>query len=292
MQRVELVAVPRRLVRLRGRLRVQLVAGVAPIADAHRQRPYLVSAIHLGNHWAFVLVDRARRSILIRDPVGEAFSHGTKHTRVAATLNQFFRDELGAEFGGADYEVDRDHGGGGAAGLPLQFEGEAPDLSSCGAYVFGYALWHAMHSSLPTRASFWGPHPRKALRLVLLDVLLCGRVRGLGGAGGAGGGGGGGGGGAGGGGGGGGGGAGGGGEGATEEDCIVVQDVAEQQAASEGITRGAARALLAVRKEMREADSSSGPSQQLRPRPQSLAEKKRGRGGGEEGGQKRRKRGG
>ena len=120
-----------------------------------------------------------------------------------------------------------------------------------------------MHSSLPTRASFRGPHPRKALRLVLLDVLL----RGLGG-------------------------------GATEEDCIVVQDVAVQLAASTGRTRGAARALEAqlealvtleaVRKEMRAAESSSGPSQQVRP--QSQAEK-RGRGGGEGGGQKRRKRG-
>ena len=156
--------------------------------------------------------------------------------------------------------VDRDHGGDGAAGLPLQLEGAAPDSISCGAYVFGYALWHAMHSSLPTRASFRGPHPRKALRLVLLDVLL----RGLGG-------------------------------GATEEDCIVVQDVAVQLAASTGRTRGAARALEAqlealeaVRKEMRAADSSSGPSHQLRP--QSKAEK-RGRGGGEGGGQKRRKRG-
>ena len=94
---------------------------------------------------------------------------------------------LDAAFGGPDYVVDRDHGGDGAAGLPLQLEGAAPDLISCGAYVFGYALWHAMHSSLPTRASFRGPHPRKALRLVLLDVLLRGRVRGLGGAGGAGG---------------------------------------------------------------------------------------------------------
>ena len=166
----------------------------------------------------------------------------------------------------------------GQRALHLQLEGAAPDSISCGAYVFGYALWHAMHSSLPTRASFRGPHPRKALRLVLLDVLLRGHVRGLGGAGGA---------------------CGcGGGGGATEEDCIVVQDVAVQLAASTGRTRGAARALEAqlealvtleaVRKEMRAAESSSGPSQQVRP--QSKAEK-RGRGGGEGGGQKRRKRG-
>ena len=253
---------------------------LAAMGDTHRQRRYLVSAINLGSHWAFVLVDRERRRIHIRDPLGEDFSHSFKHTRVAASLNGFFRDVLGAAFGGPDYVVDRDQGGDGAAGLPLQLEGAAPDSISCGAYVFGYALWHAMHSSLPTRASFRGPHPCKALRLVLLDVLL----RGLGGAGGAGGCGGGG-----------GGLAGGGGGGATEEDCIVVQDVAVQLASSTGRTRGAARALEAqlealeaVRKEMRAADSSSGPSHQLRP--QSQAEK-RGRGGGEGGGQKRRKRG-
>jgi len=155
-----------------------------------------------------------------------------------------------------------------------------------------------MHSSLPTRASFRGPHSRKALRLVLLDVLLRGRVRWLGGAGGAGGCGGGG-----------GGLAGGGGGGATEGDCIVVQDlevqdVAAQLAASTGRTRGATRALEAVRKEMSisAADSSSGPSQQLRPQSQAVQARqakvhgskvfeKRGRSGGEGGGQKRRKRG-
>ena len=71
---------------------------------------------------------------------------------------------------------------------------------------------------------------------------------------------------------------------------LELQDVAAQLAASTGRTRGAARALEAVRKEMSisAADSSSGPSQQLRP--QSQAEK-RGRGGGGGGGQKRRKRG-
>ncbi len=149
----------------------------AALNGAHTQRRYLVSAIHLGAHWALLLVDNHLRTIYIRDSLGAAAAQGALHTRAAVSINAWLRAERGAAFGATNYEVDRAHGLGNLA-LPLQHEGVGPDAIACGAYVFGYALWHAQHGgSLPTRVNFSGAAPRRALRLVLLDVCLRGRVR-------------------------------------------------------------------------------------------------------------------
>lgn len=145
----------------------------AQLQGAHTQKRFIVSAIHLYNHWALVLADRHARTIFIRDSIGGDNARGVKHTRVAASLNFWLRRELGAAFGGADYTVDRDHGGDGIAGLPLQFEGNSPDGIACGAYAFCYALWHARSGgAFPTRADFHGAPPRTGLRLVLLNALM------------------------------------------------------------------------------------------------------------------------